>query len=216
MMTLRTIPRVYPIIDDAFVPLAMMEEITNAIVSGGARILQLRAKNLSSGEFLDAAKIIREITKKSGVIFIVNDRLDVAKLSDADGIHLGQHDMPACEARRFLGKSKVVGISTHNIKEAFEAKRLPIDYISFGPIWPTTTKGDAETAQGLKGLSEVRKAVDVPIVAIGGITEARLNEVLNKGANSAAMISDILSSGNIKEKVKRLIKKFEKGGTSLA
>ncbi|MEE9151856.1 MAG: thiamine phosphate synthase [Thermoplasmata archaeon] len=216
MMTLRTIPRLYPIIDDTFVPLAMMEETTNVIVGGGAKILQLRAKNLSSGDFLDAAKIIREITKKSEVIFIVNDRLDVAILSDADGIHLGQRDMPACEARRLLGRSKVIGISTHNLKETFDAKILPIDYISFGPIWPTTTKGDAEAAQGLKMLSEVLKAVDIPIVAIGGITEARLSEVLNKGASSAAMISDIFSSNDIKEKVKRLIKKSEKGGTPLA
>jgi len=199
------IPIIYPIIDSSLVTLDNIGKTAEAIIDGGAKILQLRAKSLSSKEFLETARIIRKITKDKGTVFIVNDRVDIALLTDADGVHLGQGDLPVKEARRLLGNNKIIGYSTHNLREALEAVRLPVDYISFGPIFPTKTKEDTQTPKGLKGLSEVRKAVEIPIVAIGGITETNMAHVLKEGVESVAMISEILTSLDISKKLNRLI-----------
>ena len=199
------IPIIYPIIDSSIVTLDNIGKTAEAIIDGGAKILQLRAKSLSSKEFLETARIIRKITKDKGTVFIVNDRVDIALLTDADGVHLGQDDLPVKEARRLLGNNKIIGYSTHNLREALEAVRLPVDYISFGPIFPTKTKEDVQTPKGLKLLSEVRKAVEIPIVAIGGITETNMAHVLKEGVESVAMISEILTSLDISKKLNRLI-----------
>lgn len=204
------IPPLYPIIDSFLTPAADIEKTATDIMDGGAKILQLRAKKLSSKEFLETARIIRKITKDRGAVFIVNDRVDIALMTDADGVHLGQDDLPVREARRLLGNDKIIGYSTHNMREARVAKKLPVDYISFGPIFPTETKEDAQTPKGIKGLSEVRKAVNIPIVAIGGITETNLIYVLKEGADSAAMISEILTVKDISKKVNRLISVADK------
>ncbi|OGQ44802.1 MAG: thiamine-phosphate diphosphorylase [Deltaproteobacteria bacterium RIFCSPLOWO2_02_44_9] len=199
------IPIIYPIIDSSLVTLDNIGKTAEAIIDGGAKILQLRAKSLSSKEFLETARIIRKITKDKGTVFIVNDRVDIALLTDADGVHLGQGDLPVKEARRLLGNNKIIGYSTHNLREALEAVRLPVDYISFGPIFPTKTKEDAQTPKGLKLLSEVRKAVVIPIVAIGGITETNMFHVLKEGVESVAMISEILTVKDISQKINRVI-----------
>ncbi|MEK6539037.1 MAG: thiamine phosphate synthase [Deltaproteobacteria bacterium] len=199
------IPIIYPIIDSSLFTLDNIGKTAEAIIDGGAKILQLRAKRLSSKEFLETARIIMKITKDKGTVFIVNDRVDIALLTDADGVHLGQDDLPVKEARRLLGNNKIIGYSTHNLREALEAVRLPVDYISFGPIFPTKTKEDAQTPKGLKGLSEVRKSVGIPIVAIGGITETNMAHVLKEGVESVAMISEILTSLDISKKLNRLI-----------
>ena len=199
------IPIIYPIIDGSIVTLDNIGKTAEAIIDGGAKILQLRAKSLSSKEFLETARIIRKITKDKGTVFIVNDRVDIALLTDADGVHLGQGDLPVKEARRLLGNNKIIGYSTHNLREALEAVRLPVDYISFGPIFPTKTKEDAQTPKGLKLLSEVRKAVEIPIVAIGGITETNMAHVLKEGVEGVAMISEILTVKDISQKINRVI-----------
>lgn len=204
------IPPLYLIIDSFLTPAADIEKTATDIMDGGAKILQLRAKKLSSKEFLETARIIRKITKDRGAVFIVNDRVDIALMTDADGVHLGQDDLPVREARRLLGNDKIIGYSTHNMREARVAKKLPVDYISFGPIFPTKTKEDAQTPKGIKGLSEIRKAVNIPIVAIGGITETNLIYVLKEGADSAAMISEILTVKDISKKVNRLISVADK------
>ena len=199
------IPPIYPIIDSSLIPSADTEKTATAIINGGARIIQLRAKGLLSREFLKSAFIVRKIAKDRDVIFIVNDRVDIALIVDADGVHLGQDDLPAKEARRLLGNDRIIGYSTHNLREALEAVRLPVDYISFGPIFPTKTKEDAQMPKGLKGLSEVRKAVEIPIVAIGGITETNMIHVLKQRADSVAMISEITTALDISKKIKKLI-----------
>ena len=199
------IPIIYPIIDSSLVTLDNIGKTAEAIIDGGAKILQLRAKSLSSKEFLETARIIRKITKDKGTVFIVNDRVDIALLTDADGVHLGQGDLPVKEARRLLGNNKIIGYSTHNLREALEAVRLPVDYISFGPIFPTKTKEDAQTPKGLRWLSEVRKAVEIPIVAIGGITETNMVHVLKEGVEGVAMISEILTVKDISQKINRVI-----------
>lgn len=199
------LPNIYPIIDIPLISSDNIGKTAQAMIDGGAKILQLRAKKLSSGEFLEEARIIRKITKDKGAIFIVNDRVDIALLTDADGVHLGQDDLPVKEARRLLGNNKIIGYSTHNIRETLESKKLPVDYISFGPIFATKTKEDAQTPKGLKGLDEARKAVKIPIVAIGGITETNMAHVLNQGIESVAMISDIFAAKDIPKKINRLI-----------
>lgn len=204
MIPLR-LPHIYPIIDDAYITYDRIEETARALIDGGAGILQLRGKGLSSAELLSAARSIRRFTRKADVIFIVNDRVDIALLSDADGIHLGQDDMPVPAARKLLGREKIIGFSTHNVREALAAEKLPVDYISFGPLFTTKSKKDAEEPKGVPALIEVSSSVEIPIVAIGGIGEERIGEVLRSGAKSVAMISDILSATDIKGKMKHLM-----------
>ncbi|MEK7871927.1 MAG: thiamine phosphate synthase [Nitrospirota bacterium] len=199
------LPNIYPIIDISLISSDKIRETAQAVIDGGAKILQLRAKKLSSWEFLETARIIRKITKDKGAVFIVNDRIDIALLTDADGVHLGQDDLPVKEARRLLGNNKIIGYSTHNLREALESKKLPVDYISFGPIFTTKTKEDAQTPKGLKGLDGIMKAVKIPIVAIGGITETNMTHVLKEGVESVAMISEILAAKDISQKINRLI-----------
>ncbi|MEK7773638.1 MAG: thiamine phosphate synthase [Deltaproteobacteria bacterium] len=195
----------YAIIDTAYVGRDGVREAAVGLLSGGARIVQLRAKDAAPRDALEASRIIREVTEKSGAIFIVNDRVDIAMISGADGVHLGQNDLPVAEVRRLLGPDRIIGLSTHDVKEALEAGPLGADYISLGPIFPTTTKKDAHPPRGLPLLSEIRKAVRLPIVAIGGITQENMEDVFKAGADSAAMISGILTQGDISAKTASIV-----------
>ncbi len=209
-MPLKKIPKFYPIIDASIAHISKIEDIVKMIIEGGARIIQLRAKDVSTRDFIEAARIIKQtikpIAKKNKIKFIINDRVDIAMLICSDGVHLGQDDLPIKEARKILGKNKVIGISTHNIKEAVLAEKLGADYISFGPIFATSTKNDAQKPKGIDGLKKAREAVKTPIVAIGGITLENVKDVYNAGADSVAVISDILKSKDIKKKVHNFIK----------
>ncbi|MDO8426591.1 MAG: thiamine phosphate synthase [Deltaproteobacteria bacterium] len=198
----------YAIIDTSYAPLEGLEKTASLIIEGGAKILQLRSKGTASGQVLEACRKLRRITLDNGAIFIVNDRVDIAIACGADGVHLGQEDIPLTDARSLLGASAIIGVSTHNTKEAKEAEASGADYISFGPVFPTKTKADAQSPKGLEGLKEIRKSVRLPIVAIGGVTEERLMDVLNSGADGAAIISDILASGDIRLKVSSIVSKI--------
>ncbi|MEE9613884.1 MAG: thiamine phosphate synthase, partial [Thermodesulfobacteriota bacterium] len=200
----------YAIIDTYFVGPGDIERVAGEIIEGGARLVQLRAKGggTASGEFLKMAKTLREITAARGATFIVNDRVDVALMSGADGVHLGDEDLPVAEARKILGKEKIIGFSTHTVEEAVEAATLDVDYISFGPIFPTATKPDAREVVGIDMLKEVRGKIKLPVTAIGGITEETLPEVISAGADAVAIISGILeipSSKDIRAKVAVLV-----------
>jgi len=199
----------YTIIDNTYIPLEAMERVAIELAEGGARYIQLRGKGLTSRELLRAARIIRGVTLGKGITFIVDDRVDVALLTDADGVHLGEDDLPVEEARRLLGGDKIIGLSTHNLKEGLEAIGLDVDYISLGPIFPTRTKPDAQTPIGLEDLKGIREEISnlspLPIVAIGGINEEDLPSVISTGVDAVAMISDILTAKDIKGKVKRVI-----------
>lgn len=195
----------YTIIDSTYIPLEAMERVALEMAAGGSGHIQLRAKGFTSRELLKAARVIRGVTLDKGIIFIVNDRVDVALLSEADGVHLGQDDLPVEEARRQIGRDKIIGLSTHNLNEALEAVRLGVDYISLGPVFSTKTKPDTQSTLGLDNLREIRTKISIPIVAIGGITEENLPSVISTGVDAVAMISDILTSGDIREKVRRLM-----------
>ena len=167
-------------------------------------MIQLRAKGIPSREFFRLAVETRRHTSTAGCLFIVNDRVDIALISGADGVHLGKGDLPLAAARRLMG-GRCIGISTHDPAQAKEAERGGADYIGFGPIFGTTTKSTGYPPRGLPMLQEIRKAVKLPIVAIGGISEQNAGMVWAAGADSVAMIGDLLGAEDIKGKVRRIL-----------
>ncbi len=171
-------------------------QITRKAVSAGIRTIQLRDKYMSKNDLYKRAVSMREITLKHKVTFIVNDYIDIALAVEADGVHLGQEDMPLHEARKLMGRNKLIGISTHSLKQALHAEEAGADYIGFGPMFHTNTK-DAGKPRGLRLLKKISDQVHIPIVAIGGIAPENIREVLDAGADNAAVASGILS-GNIK------------------
>ncbi len=160
-----------------------------ALLSGGVRLLQLRWKRAGTAAFLDAAVECRRLAARYGACLLINDRVDVALACDADGVHLGQSDLPLAAARRLLGADRWIGISTHDVAQARAAADGGADYVGFGPIFATPTKHTGYSPRGLEALRDVRAAVSLPIVAIGGIDFDNAPEVLGAGADAAAMIS---------------------------
>ena len=158
-------------------------------------MLQLRAKNLPSGQFLQLCDALVDLTRGYSAILIVNDRVDVARLSGAHGVHVGQDDLPPAEARSQLGADAVVGFSTHSIAQAEAALHEPVSYIAVGPVFGTSTKDTGYCAVGLDLVSDAsRLAGPLPIVAIGGITLDNARSVIDAGAWAVAVISDLLVS----------------------
>ena len=178
--------------------------LAHLLLDAGARILQLRLKDTGSRDLLAVARAISPLCRAAGAIFIVNDRVDIAMLADADGVHLGQEDLPLEAARRILGPGRIIGVSTHAIEQARDAEANGADYIGFGAIYSGGLK-NVQQAQGLERLRAVRQAVRIPIVAIGGITEATLPEVLAAGADAAAIITDVVRAPDVAAKVRSLL-----------
>jgi thiamine-phosphate pyrophosphorylase len=183
----------YAIADAAFGnPVVLARELFD----GGARLVQIRNKNGSAREFFHQVAAILEFAPADSRV-IVNDRADVALLSGAGGVHLGQTDLPPQLIRKILSPTQVLGFSTHSLKQALDAAQLPVDYIAAGPIFPTSTKSDADPVIGLNGLREICARVKRPVVAIGGITMENARDVFACGAASVAVISDLLKSGDV-------------------
>ncbi len=197
-------PPLYAILDPQQTKGRAPEAVLRDLLEGGVKILQLRAKAMSPSDFLELAQTARGLTESYGCRFIVNDRLDIALASNADGVHLGQEDLPLRAARKLMGE-KIIGISTHDMAQAEEAERNGADYIGFGPMFGTTTKDTGYTARGIKMLRQIRKAVRIPIVAIGGVNQNNVKEVWQAGADSAAIISDILGAQDVAEKVRKIL-----------
>ena len=188
-----TLPRIYPITDVRLSGLSHAEQVKR-LIAGGALLIQLREKHARARDFYEAAAEAINIARPLGVKIVINDRVDIALALKADGVHLGQDDMPPEMARSILGNNAIIGFSTHSLDQARAASLLPIDYMAFGPIFPTKTKDDPDDTVGLDGLHEVRQAIgDLPIVAIGGINEKNVRVVIDAGADSAAMIASIVS-----------------------
>jgi thiamine-phosphate pyrophosphorylase len=199
-----TLPSLYAILDPEQTNGRSPEMVVRQLLEGGVKMIQLRAKASSSRDFLELAQIARELTTPFQCKLIVNDRVDIALASAADGVHLGQEDLPLQIGRNLLG-DKIIGISTHNIDQAKEAEENGADYIGFGPMFGTSTKDTGYSARGLEMLAELRAVVALPIVAIGGITEATVEDVWHAGADAAAMISDILKAEEITAKVRAIL-----------
>ena len=179
--------------------------VLRRLLEGGAGIVQLRAKIMAPGDFLVLAREARAPSWGHGCKLIVNDRIDIALACDADGVHLGQEDLPLGAARKLMAQ-KLIGISTHSVEQATVAERDGADYIGFGPMFGTTTKATGYSARGVDMLRQIRQAVKIPIVAIGGIKEENVAQVWQAGADSAAIISDILAADDIIAKFRRIMR----------
>ena len=173
-------------------------EAARLCFEGGADVVQLRMKDTDGGEMLEKAKAIQEIAQQYCKFFIVNDRLDIAVLAGADGVHLGQTDIPVQEARRLVGDEMIIGVSASTVEEAVKAVDDGADYIGVGSIFNTSTKPDADQGIGLDTLMEICQAVDVPVVAIGGINKGNIRDVIRAGADGAAVVSAIMAKPDIK------------------
>ena len=172
-------------------------EVAKLAYSGGADIVQLRMKGYDGKDVLEQARAIKVLSDKYAKFFIVNDRVDIALLSDADGVHLGQSDIPIEDARELLGDDKLIGISVHDVKEAKEAESRGADYVSVGSIFRTSTKQDAQHGRGLDAVLMVKGAVDIPVMAIGGINRGNIQDVIRAGADGVAVVSAVVSQKDI-------------------
>lgn len=199
-------PKIYPITDTAISALSLLEQVTKMAV-GGASLIQLREKHTSARQFFDSARKALDFAQANGVRLIINDRVDIAMALNADGVHLGQHDLSPVHARRLLSEESIIGYSTHSLSQVAEAVKLPIDYLAFGPIFPTSSKEDPDPVVGLKLLAEAKDiAGNLPLIAIGGIDETNLAAVLAAGADSAAVIRTVLADcGGIEQKMQSLL-----------
>jgi thiamine-phosphate pyrophosphorylase len=198
------LPRLYAILDPEATRGRSPAEALRALLDGGTAIIQLRAKSLAPRNFLELARLARAETRARGCRLIINDRADIALACDADGVHLGQDDLPLAAGRKIMG-AKIIGVSTHDVVQAREAERGGADYVGFGPMFGTTTKDTGYTARGIEMLREIRAAVHLPIVAIGGITEEKAPAVWRAGAHSVAIIGDILQAADIASKTRRIL-----------
>lgn len=196
---------IYGITGDNFAHGKSNLECVKAMIEGGIKIIQYRDKTKSIKEKVKEAREIRELCKRNGVIFIVNDHVDIAILVDADGVHIGQDDMDPSDVRKLIGNNKIIGLSTHSEEQGMKAYLNPdVDYIGVGPIFPTTTKDTAPV--GLGYLEYAVKNLHLPFTAIGGIKEHNLHEIISRGAKNVCLVSDIVGADNITEKVKDLQK----------
>jgi len=187
------LPRIYPILDTG--TLAAREfsftRAAAAWLEGGAGILQLRHKQHWGRAVFDAARDIARMCREAGALFMVDDRADIAMLLEA-GLHVGQDDLPPRDARRLLGSDAVIGFSSHNVQQVCAAGGEPVNYVAFGPVFPTASKRNPDPVTGIEGLKQCRALVEKPLVAIGGITRETAASVWAAGADSVAVIADLL------------------------
>lgn len=187
------LPKLYPITDSRLSGLSHAEQV-NRLSAGGASFIQLREKHLAPREFYQEAEEALRVARARGVRLIINDRVDVALALQADGVHLGQSDLPPAAAREILGERAIIGFSTHNVEQAIEAARLPVDYIAIGPVYPTVSKDNPDPVVGLEGLRRVRQEIgQMPMVAIGGIRRENIHEAIEAGSDAVAVISLLLA-----------------------
>lgn len=174
-------------------------------LKGGVKVVQLREKDLEMRELLKLAYRMRELTMKYEARLFINDRLDIALAVGADGVHLTQNSIPAYAVRKVVKKRLMIGVSTHSLKEAKEAEQGGADFVTFGPLYKTSSKLKYGTPLGLSRLKNVCKEMSIPVLALGGVKSENIDEVKKSGAYGAAMISEILCADDIKEKTRELI-----------
>ena len=172
-------------------------EIARKVAEGGADVIQLRDKARTGKDLLSIALQIREIARSSGISFIINDRLDLALASGADGVHLGQEDLPVPFARRVSPRGFIIGMSVRTVEEALIAETEGADYVALSPIFDTATKSDAGPGKGLERLRVIKSAVSIPVIAIGGIGKDNVRQVMDAGADGVAVISAVVGQKDI-------------------
>lgn len=191
-----TLPRLYPITDTRLAGLTHAEQVER-LAAGGATLVQLRDKLAAPREFFEEARKAVAVARALGVLLVINDRLDIALAVGADGVHLGQDDLPVERARELMGASRIIGYSTHNVGQALEADAMPVDYVAVGPVFRTTTKANPDPVVGPELIRELKPRLTKPLVAIGGITLDHATAVIAAGADSVAVISDLYAAGDI-------------------
>ncbi|HSS31319.1 MAG TPA: thiamine phosphate synthase [Nitrospiraceae bacterium] len=205
---------IYVILDPSVCPDRSLTDVLKEAAAAGVRLFQYRNKSASMKEAYGEALPLRTIARDTGVTFIVNDRCDLALAVDADGVHLGQEDLPLDLARKVMGPDKLIGISTHNPDQVREATAGKPDYLGFGPIFKPGSKHDHDPVVGLEGLRAMRTLTSLPVFAIGGIQIDQAGEVMRAGANGVAIISAILKARDISHAVKSFLAQMP-GPTSL-
>jgi len=205
---LKQLTGLYVIIDTQILGLRGEVDTARKAIRGGAKAIQLRDKQHAKGELLTTAQKLKDLCHKSDTLFIVNDYLDIAIAAEADGIHIGQGDLPLSVVRKELPIDKVIGLSTTTLAQAQKAEAEGADYVAVGSIFPSPTKTSAKVV-GLEGLRRIKQAISIPVVAIGGISQENIGEVMSYGADSAAVISAVLTQKDIESATRRLVKKIE-------
>ncbi|MCD6300435.1 MAG: thiamine phosphate synthase [Dehalococcoidales bacterium] len=206
---LKQLHGLYAIIDTQVIKERNSTEVASQIIQGGAKIIQLRDKILNKKDLLPIAQQLKNLCAEHNVLFIVNDYLDIALAADADGLHLGQEDLPIKAARKLLPIDKILGCSTHTVEQAKTAEAEGADYIGVGSIYPTPSKETA-TVVGLDTLRQVRQTISLPIVAIGGINQNNAAEVMATGADAVAVISAVLQAVSPQEAARQIADKLRK------
>ena len=199
------LPPLYVILDAALLPSDPIE-LTRKMLDAGARLFQYRDKTSSSRELLHASQALCLTVRQRAGTFLVNDRADISHLAGASGVHLGQDDLSVAAAREVVGNDRLIGASTHNLRQFKAAAESSADYIALGPIFSTSGKKNPDPVVGIDFIQTVRKLTTKPIVAIGGITLERAREVIDAGADSVAVISDILKAKNPADRVRQYLK----------
>ena len=195
--------RLYAVTDRAWVGRQTLPQQVEAALKGGATCVQLREKHLDDADMLAEAKTISALCRAYHVPFILNDNVPLAKLCGADGVHVGQDDLSAAEARRLLGPDKIIGVSAQTVEQAILAEQRGADYLGVGAMYPTGTKKDA-TAVTPEALSAICQAVDIPVVAIGGINKDRIEPLKGTGVDGVAVVSAIFAAEDIEKATREL------------
>ncbi len=200
--------RLYVVTDRSWLNGKQLEEDVEEAILGGATIVQLREKNLSSGDFLATAEKVKQTTDRYHIPLIINDRLDIALAVDAAGLHIGQRDLPPLTARRLLGPEKILGVSVTNQEEALQAEKDGADYLGAGAVFPTETKQDASYVDYDK-LQKITRAVKIPVVAIGGINETNALQLKDSGIKGIAVVSAVFAENHPRKAAETMKKMVE-------
>ncbi|MHA1230281.1 MAG: thiamine phosphate synthase [Candidatus Helarchaeota archaeon] len=194
LLNIAEIIKLYLVTDRRFAVDRNFNDIIIEAIAGGVTVVQLREKNIETREFYNKAIELKAILKEYNIPLIINDRVDIAYASDADGVHLGQSDLPIKYAREILGKNKIIGLSVNTVKQAIEAEKSGADYIAISPVFPTPTKVDIDPPVGLEGIPIIRESVNIPIVGIGGINKNNAKKVIEAGCDGVAVVSAIMGA----------------------
>jgi thiamine-phosphate pyrophosphorylase len=177
-------------------------------ISCGVKTVQYRSKNAETREMYHEALELCRICREAGSLFLINDRLDIALAVEADGVHVGQSDMPCIKARRLLGEGKIIGVTVHSLSEALRAEEEGADYLGISPIFQTKTKPDAGKPAGIRLIEEIREHVGIPLIAIGGINHSNAPDVVRAGADGICAISCVVAEENVRERIRRFQELF--------
>lgn len=205
----------YIIIDRKTIKDRSLIRVAREAIAGGATAIQLREKEMESRDLCNLALSLKKIAKQKKALFLVDDRVDIAKACDADGVHLGEKDLPIKIARKLLGKNKIIGATVRTLSGALKAQREGADYISLGPIFPTKTKKDLPPPRGLKTIARIKKKTKISLIAIGGINRDNVASVIRAGADGIAAVSAVTRAENVRKTTRELLRQIKEAKKSM-